>query len=124
MQDQIRLSAIRVSTHIGVPDEERAQPQSLEVDLTLVPVKGFAQAGDELEGTIDYFSVWQRVHEIAGEKPRKLIETLAEELANAVLKEYEAVAEVGVVVRKFILPQTGSVSVTIWRERHIVERKA
>ncbi len=118
MEDQIRLNAVRIVTHIGVPDEERARAQSLEVDLILVPESGFGSANDELEGTIDYLQVWNQVQDVAAEKPRKLIETLAEDLARKIL-ENPAIQKVGVEVRKFILPQTGSVSVTIWRERHI-----
>ena len=114
MPDQIQLNAIRVSTHIGVPDEERATAQTLEIDLTLIPMSGFAGLDDEIDGTINYFDVWQQVKAIAAERPRKLIETLAEDLATALLAD-EKLARIRVEVRKFILPDTASVSVAIWR---------
>ena len=39
--DEIRISALRLTTHIGVPDEERATSQVLEADgrnALLLPV--------------------------------------------------------------------------------------
>tara|TARA_R110002096_G_scaffold292391_3_gene486923 strand:+ start:9196 stop:9564 length:369 start_codon:yes stop_codon:yes gene_type:complete len=115
-QDRIFLSAIRVSSHIGVPDEERAIPQTLEVDVTLFPIQKLAGLADDLEKTINYYEVWLLVRNRAAERPRKLIETLAEELAEQILANF-ALSAVEITVRKFILPDTGSVSVSISRER-------
>jgi len=114
--DRIHLRGIRVSSHIGVPDEERALAQTLEIDLILVPVRTFTALNDELDRTIDYHGVWQRVRALAAAKPRKLIETLAEEIAVDLLHE-PRLLRVGVEVRKFILPDTDSVSVLLWRSR-------
>ncbi len=110
--DHIRLSAIQVSAHIGVPEEERALPQALEVDLTLFPTKSLQNLGDDLSRTIDYHAVWQKTREIGAERPRKLIETLAGDLAEYFWAELD-LARIEVTVRKFILPGTGSVSVTV-----------
>lgn len=115
-EDRIHLRGIRVSSHIGVPDDERALPQTLEIDLILVPVRTFTALNDELDRTIDYHGVWQRARALAAAKPRKLIETLAEELAVDLLGD-PRIRRVGVEVRKFILPDTASVSVVLWRSR-------
>ena len=112
--DQIEINAIRVSTHIGVPDEERATAQTVEVDLILVPKRGFVGLDDDIEQTVNYYEIWQQVRMIAAERPRKLIETLAEEFASALLRDAK-LDRVRVEVRKFILPDTASVSVSIWR---------
>jgi len=112
--DAIFVSALELSAHIGVPDEERAEPQRLTASLALVPKRDFRNLGDDLALTVDYFALTRRLRKLAAERPRKLIETLAEELAACVLKEF-AVAEVEVVVRKYILPDTECVAVRVRR---------
>lgn len=116
MRDEIVLKGVQVATHLGVPDEERRLAQTVELDVVLVPVAGCRPAGDDLRGTIDYAAVWNRLREVSGERPRKLVETLANELAAAVLREFP-VAEVGVEIRKAILPGVASVGVRIWRRK-------
>jgi dihydroneopterin aldolase len=113
--DQIIIEGIEVMAHVGVPDEERAKAQKLEISLILY--LNLAKAGhtDDLKQTIDYFSVQQRVIQIVQQKPRKLIETLAEDLASTVLKEFGA-KEIQIEVKKFILEKTKSVAVRIIRE--------
>lgn len=115
VRDEIRLSGVRVATHIGVPDEERRLAQTLELDVVLLPEAGCG-GGDELAGTIDYEVVWRRLREVAAERPRKLIETLAGEMAEALLREFP-ICEVGIEIRKSILPGTSSAGVRIWRKR-------
>lgn len=115
--DQIHLHAIRVQTRIGVPDGERATPQTVEIDLTLIPTRDFRDLGDDIAQTVDYHAVWLRVHAIAAARPRKLVETLAEDLAQQLLAGFPGVNRLRVEIRKFILPETGSVAVSIWRDR-------
>lgn len=113
-RDEILLKGVRVTTCIGVPDEERRIPQTLELDVVLVPEAGCGAGNDELSGTVDYEAVWRRLREVAGERPRKLVETLANELGAMLLREFP-VCEVGIEIRKAILPGTESVGVRIWR---------
>ncbi|MEM1295066.1 MAG: dihydroneopterin aldolase [Verrucomicrobiota bacterium] len=110
------MSAIRVSSQIGVPDEEREIPQTLEIDVSLFPSDQLVDLADDIEKTINYYEVWLLVRKLACERPRQLIETLAEELAEAILAAHR-LDTVEITVRKFILPDTGSVSVSIRRER-------
>ncbi len=114
LQGRIDLAAIRVSAHIGVPDEERALPQTLEIDLSLVPTRELRSIDDDLAKTINYYEVWLEVRSLAAERPRKLIETLAEEIADQVLAKFD-ISQIEVTVRKFILPDTGAVSVSLFR---------
>jgi dihydroneopterin aldolase len=116
MPDQIHIDRLAVSAHLGVPDEERATPQRLEISLTF-PVAGVsaAAAGDDLALTVNYYDVCETVRRVAAERPRRLIETLAEDLCAAVLAEF-AVGSVRLEVRKFIIPETNFVSVRIERQ--------
>ncbi len=116
MSDTIEIKGLRVSTHIGVPDAERGEPQELFVDLTLHPRRGFDTLSDRIEGTVDYHAVAIRVDALAAERERQLIETFAEEIATTILREF-AVTRIEVGIRKFILPQTEWVGVRCVRER-------
>ena len=113
--DIIRIDGLRLKTRIGVPDDERNAPQTVEVFLSIHPLSTcLSGLGDDLERTIDYFNVCQRVINLASQGERKLIETLAENIAELVLKEFPARA-VTVEIRKFILPNTNYVSVSLSR---------
>ncbi|MDD5199938.1 MAG: dihydroneopterin aldolase [Terrimicrobiaceae bacterium] len=115
--DWIEVRGLKVEARIGVPDAERAEPQRLLVDLRLRPLRGFSQMPDSIEATVDYFAVAQRVAALSAERPRRLIETLADEIAAAVLREFPA-RRVEVTVRKFILPDTEFVAVHCARQRN------
>ena len=112
MSDQIVIRGLELITHIGVPAEERAEAQTLRVHLTL-DVAPFP-ADDRIDGTVDYKAVADRVRELAAGKERQLIETLARDIADEVLEEFE-VGKVRVEIEKFILPETDWVGVVIER---------
>ena len=111
----IEIRGLEVSAHIWVPDEERAQAQRLLIDLRFAAADQPPDLGEDINRTIDYHSVTLRVVAIARERPRKLIETLADELVAALLSEF-AIRWIEITVRKFILPRTEWVSVTTCRE--------
>lgn len=111
-EDRIRIQGLKLETRVGVPEEERAHPQEVAVDVTLVPATDLSGLGDEIGKTIDYFQVAEAMKFVASDGKRRLIETLAEDLGRAALA-FEGVSEVTITVRKFILPETDWVSVTV-----------
>jgi dihydroneopterin aldolase len=115
MSDLIRVIDLEVFAHLGVPDEERREPQRLLVSLEM-SVATFAHAAktDDLARTVNYFDVVHRVKALAGKRPRKLLETLAEEIATDILKTYP-VQKIVLEIKKFILPDAQFVSVRIER---------
>ena len=114
MKDKISIAEIEVECRIGVSDEERSAPQRLLISLELDKNFSIAARADDLTKTIDYHEVWLRVREICSEKERRLIETLAEEIAEIILREFSP-ETVRVEIRKFILPKTRHVAVRIER---------
>lgn len=108
--NEIRIDSIRVRTRIGVPDEERADEQEVEIDLRIEPGVDFSEMEDDISKTIDYAQVCERIAELAAARPRNLIETLAADIAELVRNKFAA-RSVEVEVRKFILPQTRHVAV-------------
>jgi dihydroneopterin aldolase len=116
MSDLIRIVDLEVFAHIGVPEEERRETQRLLISLEM-SFASFAPAAktDDLSRTVNYHDVAQRVRHVATKRPRKLLETLAEDIATEVLKSYP-MQKLVLEIKKFILPDTQYVSVKI--ERH------
>ncbi|WP_411847459.1 dihydroneopterin aldolase [Roseibacillus persicicus] len=111
IRPDIVVRKLRLPICIGVPPEERAKPQELKVSLVIETLEGLAELSDDLERTIDYFAVSEAVKALASERPRKLIETFAEEVAEMVLRDFGA-AGVKVEVEKPILTNCEGVVVS------------
>jgi dihydroneopterin aldolase len=116
MEDSIIVSRLEIWACVGVPAAEREVEQRLTVSLLLEPEGGLAGLGDDIGRTVDYAAVCEVVKEEAKAKPRRLIETLAEEIATRLLKGF-ALRAVEVEVRKYALPETEHVGVRMRRER-------
>lgn len=99
---------------VGVPEEERATPQRLEICIELDRDLIAASQSDRIEETIDYHAVCQRVVGLLKQRSWKLIEALAGDLAEAIRKEFGA-NRVRITVKKFILPETRYVAVRVER---------
>jgi dihydroneopterin aldolase len=112
--DEIEIRRLAVQTHIGVPDEERANPQMLWITVRMRPSLGFHGLCDDVRNTVDYYEVSRRLTELAAKRPRHLIETLATEIADTLLCFYP-IAFVEITVEKRIIPETEYVAVKIKR---------
>jgi dihydroneopterin aldolase len=113
--DEIRIEELELMARIGVPDEERAGPQRLIVSLTLQPRYRFGELADDLSRTVDYAVVCKELRQFVSARHDKLIETLAHEMAEFLLRAFEVV-RVELELRKFVLPETKYVSARVTRE--------
>ena len=115
MSDLIRVIDLEVFAHLGVPDAERREAQRLLISLEMgIDTFPHAAGTDNLARTVDYFDVVQRVKGFIAERPRKLLETLAEEMAFDLLKAFP-IKKITLEIKKFILPDARYVSVKIER---------
>jgi len=112
--DRIAIEDLTVFFHVGVPDAERASPQRLA--LTVEMDHDFSLVGDALDRTVDYQALSQRLLDFGRGRSWKLIETLAVELAEMILREFQP-SRVTVEVKKFILPQARHVSARVTRPK-------
>ena len=110
----IEIRGLEVMACVGVPEEERAVPQRLLFDLRFAALGQPADLGDDITATIDYFDLRRRVIALAGERPRKLIETMVDELADRLMSGYP-LRWIEITVRKFILTDAEWVAVTVRR---------
>lgn len=112
--DEIEIRRLQVETYIGVPDEERANPQRLWVSVWMHPSHGFERLQDNVDNTVNYAEVAAEISQLALAPPRHLIETLAEEIAELLLNNFP-LNSVEVKVEKKILPNADFVAVKITR---------
>jgi dihydroneopterin aldolase len=117
--DVIEIRGIRGFGRHGVFEHERADGQEFVVDVRLELDTRPAAASDNLADTVNYGVVAEQVHKAIETDPVNLIETLAQRIADQVLKN-DLVEEVEVTVHKPQAPITvpfDDVTVTIARRR-------
>src|SRR6266567_4942541 len=114
LSDQIHIEQLEISTHIGVPEEERATLQRLTVSITLWPRHDARDLRDNIDKTVNYSAVAEAAKSFARDQSVNLIETLADLLAMHLLGKF-AVQKITVELRKFVLPDAKYVSVTVTR---------
>ncbi|MGH2377696.1 MAG: dihydroneopterin aldolase [Candidatus Limnocylindria bacterium] len=85
--DRIVLSGIRVTARHGVSDEERARAQEFEIDVSCSTDARAAARADDLAATIDYVRLRDLVVTVATRNSYRLLETLADRIAVAILDE-------------------------------------
>ncbi|MEM7810405.1 MAG: dihydroneopterin aldolase [Planctomycetota bacterium] len=83
--DAVFLEDLSVTTHIGVPDEERAQAQELILSVRVGADLRDAAASDDVTATLDYDRLCRDIKTLSAARPRKLLETLAAEICDHVL---------------------------------------
>lgn len=106
----IKITDLEVRYHVGVPDAERAQPQRLLLTVDMESDFSAAATSDDITATMDYYTVAQRLLKLGTGRSWKLIETLAVEIADLVLREFRP-QSVTVEVTKFPIAQARCVSV-------------
>lgn len=115
-EDRIHIEQLEVFAQIGVPDEERASTQRLIFNLTFWPSRPVAELGDDIGRAVNYVAVCAETKRFVQARSDRLIETLADALANHLLDVFE-IRRIAVELRKFILPEVEFVSVTVTRDR-------
>jgi 7,8-dihydroneopterin aldolase/epimerase/oxygenase len=118
--DKIFVNQMEFYGYHGVFPEETKLGQRFVVDLmVLVDLKKAGQT-DELEYSVNYGELFQVCKEIVEGKPYKLVEAVAEKIAETVLGQFTLVSEVTIKVIKPDPPIPGhyqSVAVEITRGR-------
>jgi FolB domain-containing protein len=114
--DVIRIERIELLAHIGVPDDERSQPQRLTISIAFWPNNSGPELNDDIARAVNYAAVCTEVRKFVGDRRDKLIETLADKLASHLLDAFE-IRRIKIELRKYVLPEVEFVSVTVTRER-------
>jgi dihydroneopterin aldolase len=112
--DHIHIEQLEIWARVGVSDAEREKVQRLVLNLTLWPVRPMDDLGDNVRKTVDYSAVCDEAKKFLQNRPARLIETLADAIAMALLKKFHA-KKVQIEVLKFALPDAAFASVTVTR---------
>ncbi len=116
--DQIHIEQLEVSTRIGVPEEERANPQRLTVTISFWPYRQTRDLADKIDQAVNYSAVAEETKNFVRDQSVKLIETLADRLATHLLKTFP-IQKVVVELRKFVLEDAKYVSATVTRSASV-----
>ena len=119
MTDRIELRGLTVRAHHGVFDHERRDGQDFVVDITVWTDLSRAAETDDLADTLDYGVLARRAAEIVAGPAKNLIETVAGEVADDVMRD-QRVAAVEVTVHKPAAPLSltfDDVAVVVRRSR-------
>jgi 7,8-dihydroneopterin aldolase/epimerase/oxygenase len=103
VRDRIEVRGLRVEAVHGVLESERARPQPFEMDLDLYLDMDAATQTDDLAQTADYGRAVDAAVAVLRGPSRRLLESLAGAVADAVLDD-QRVDEVAVTVRKLRPP--------------------
>ena len=118
MSDLVKITGLSAKGFHGVLDSEKQRGQKFIIDVEMsVSVSNLK---DDLSKTVNYAQAAQLIHDQITGKPVRLIETLAENIAKTLLKEFKTVKKVKVIVHKPKAPislKFLDVSVEITRKR-------
>ena len=115
----INVEKIPCYCSIGIDNEEKKLGQKLAVDVYVDIDSSSAVNSDNVKSTFSYVDIYRIVQDIGKSKSHSLIETLAEEIVNELLKQ-SLVQKVKVKVHKPHIPYPefqGNVSVEVERKK-------
>lgn len=88
--DIIFLRELKLTTLIGVYEWEKLAPQTLQLDLDIAMPDNRACTSDSIDDALDYAKVAQHIQTALGEGHFSLLESLAERIAQIILKDFNA----------------------------------
>ncbi|MFQ5416322.1 MAG: dihydroneopterin aldolase [Myxococcota bacterium] len=99
MSDIILLEGIQIPAALGVTAAERRMRRPVTLDLQVVRDLESAGRSDQIRQTIHYERIFEVVEDVAGNHEHRLVESLGERIAEALLSKFDIEA-VTVTVRK------------------------
>lgn len=86
--DIVYIRALQIETLIGIYDWERSVRQRVVIDLEMATDIRRAAASENISDALNYAAISQRLGEFVGGGSFLLIETLAEQCAELVMREF------------------------------------
>jgi dihydroneopterin aldolase len=109
MTNIIRIKNANFYGYHGVSNEEQNVGGKFEADIDIYTDFSEAAAGDDLKKTVDYFQVYSFLSQFTVKQKYYLIEALAVDIADELLKQFDRILKVAVRVRKNNPPLGGVV---------------
>lgn len=86
--DIVYIRDLKIECIIGVYEWERRIRQTVILDLEMAADAHRAAHGDRIDDTLDYKAVAKRLIDFVGRSEFQLVETLAERVAELLLREF------------------------------------
>jgi dihydroneopterin aldolase len=87
--DIVFINELRIETIIGIYDWEREVRQTVSLDLEMAHDIRRAAQTDDIQHALDYKKVAKRLISFIGDSEFLLVETLAEQVAEIVMDEFD-----------------------------------
>ena len=113
----VLLRDLAVRTTVGVSAQERRAPRTLMFDLDIDLAHSRAGVTDRVADTVDYAVVAERIRERLAPDSFRLLERIAEVVADLLMDDFGAVRVAVKVCKLGILKDAGAVGVRIERFR-------
>ncbi|ALX49423.1 dihydroneopterin aldolase [Lentibacillus amyloliquefaciens] len=120
--DKILLNQMAFYGYHGLFPEETKLGQRFVVDAELMLDLQKSSRSDDMNDSIDYGEIYNVVKEIVEGKPKNLVETIAEQIADELFRSFDLLEACQLKVTKPDPPIPGhyqSVAVEIYRERKV-----
>ena len=118
--DTILIEELEFYGFHGVPDAEQAVGHRYRVDVRMIVDTRAAIASDAVSDTVNYAEVAQILVDMGTQTQFHLLETLADQMAQAIFEHFVQVQMIKLGVRKLLPPMNaivGAVGVEITRRR-------
>lgn len=96
---KIKVKNIKVETIIGINDDERINIQPLSIDIQISYDSKQASETDDINHTVDYYDLTNKIITYTQNSSFNLIETLAERLLDLIF-ENEKIKKANIEIRK------------------------
>lgn len=104
MTDWINIRNLRIHGYHGVFDEEKTAGQEFQFDIDCAIDTSIPAQTDDYKKTVCYGALCGLVREICTQQPFRLVETLANKIADDILGRYDLITHIVVKVRKTAAP--------------------
>lgn len=88
--DYIFIRELKVTTLIGIYEREKRVPQTLQLDLDIALPNSRACYSDDINDALNYADVARHIQTVLSEGHFSLLETLAEHIAQIIIKDFNA----------------------------------
>ena len=113
--DKLTIEQLSLTVSLGVHDWEKQQTQEVFADIEIPMQVEQAVATDELEDTLDYTRLVDVIQKVASARHYNLVESLAESIAMALLREFELEKVKVTIDKPSAIPEAESTRITITR---------
>ena len=117
-EDRIIVDRLNINTIIGVHDWEKKRKRPLFMSISLGVDIRRASLSDDLDDTVDYDQLSQRIKLFAESNYFQLIETLAEKSAKIILTEYKVKNVLIYLEKPDAISESQSVAIQIFRQNN------